>query len=70
MIAKLFDGIRWVPTRIYRAGHAVFNVVFPTLYITMLMIVALAKGVWLTLMSFTKWPRFFADAWSERHGWR
>ena len=70
MIDKLFDGIRWVTTRIDRAARAGFNVVFPALYITILMAMAVGKCFWLTVMSLTKWPRFFADAWDDRHGWR
>jgi hypothetical protein len=70
MIDRLFDAIRWVTTRIDRAARAVFNVVFPALYIMMLMAMAVAECVWLTVMSLTKWPRVFVDAWGERHGWR
>jgi hypothetical protein len=70
MIDKLFDGIRWMTMRIDRAARAVFNVVFPALYIMMLMAMAVAECVWLTVMSLTKWPRVFVDAWGERHGWR
>jgi hypothetical protein len=70
MIDKLFDGIRWVTTRIDRAARAVFYVVFPALYIMMLMSMAVAECVWLTVMSLTKWPRVFVDAWGERHSWR
>jgi len=60
MTDKLFDVIRWVTTQIDRAGWAGFSVVFSTLYITMLMAIALSKCFWLTVLSFTKWPRFFA----------
>ena len=70
MIDKLFFGIRWVTNRIDRAGRAGFNIVFPALYITVLMAVAVGKCFWLTVLSFTKWSRFFVDAWNGRHGWR
>jgi hypothetical protein len=35
-----------------------------------LMAMAVAECVWLTVLSFTKWPRVFVDAWGERHSWR
>ena len=66
----LFDAIRGVTTRIDRWGRAGFKVVFPPLYITLLMAMAVGKCCWLTVLSFTKWPGFFADAGDERHGWR
>ena len=69
MIDWLFDGIRWVTTRIDREGRAGLNVVFSPLYITLLMARAVGKCFWLTVLSFTKWPRLFADASDERHGW-
>ena len=70
MIDCLFDGIRWVTTRVDRTGRAEFNVVIPALNDTMLMAMAVGKCFWLTVMSSTKWPRFFADTWDGRHGWR
>ena len=43
MIDWLFNGLRWVTTRIDRLGRAGFNVVFPPLYITLLMAMAVGK---------------------------
>ena len=52
MIDKEFDGISWATTRNDRAGRAGFNVVFPTLYITILMVMAVGKCFWLAVLSF------------------
>ena len=41
---RLFDGIHWVTTRIDREGRPRFNVVFPALYITMLMAMLMAMA--------------------------
>ena len=70
MIDKLFDGNRWVITRIARAERVVLNLAFPALYIAILMAVASGKCFWLTVMSLTKGPRFYADACDGRYGWR
>ena len=70
VVDKIFDGIRCGTTRIDRAARAGFNVLSPSLEITIRMATAVGKCFWLTVLSFTKWPRFFADASDERHGWR
>ena len=70
MIDKIFDGIRWLTTKLDRAARAIFNAVFPGLYLMILMVTACGKAIWTTVDSFRKWPGIFADAWRMRNAWR
>ena len=70
MVDKIFDGIRCVTTWIDRAACAEFNVLSLALEITIRMATAVGKCFWLAVLSFTKWPWYFADAFGERYSWR
>ena len=63
---KLFDGIRWLTTRIYRASCALFNGFWWLVRLIMLMVVAFFHGLYEIIKAFGKWPTFFMNACRQR----
>jgi len=70
MIDALFVGIRWFTTRAYRVSERLFYVVFPIIYLSLLMGFAFFRCPWETIAVTGRWPGFFKAAWRERDGWR
>ena len=65
-VDKLFDGIRWVTTRIYRAIVALINGFWWLVRLKMLFVVAFFQGLWEIAKAVGRWPQFFINAWHMR----
>ena len=63
---KLFDGIRWLTTRIYRASCALFNGFWCLVRLTGLMVLACCHCLYEIVKAIGKWPSFFMNAWRQR----
>ena len=69
MIDMLFVGIRWLPTGIYRLARNLFYLIYPVIYLLLLMTFACFRCLWEALAVTGRWPGIFAGAWYERGGW-
>ena len=65
-VDKLFDGIRWITTRIYRAIVTLINGFGWLARLKMLFVVAFFQGLWEIIRAIGRWPQFFINAWHMR----
>ena len=65
-VNKLFDGIRSIMTRIYRAIIALINGFWWLTRLKMLFVVAFFQGLWEIIRAIGRWPQFFINAWHMR----
>ena len=70
MIDTLFVGIRWLTTGIYRLARKLFYLIYPVIYLLLLMTFACFRCLWEALAVTGRWPGIFVTAWHERDGWR
>ena len=70
MIDTLFVGIRWLTTGIYRLARRLFYLIYPVIYLILLMTLACFRCLWEALAVTGRWPGIRASAWHERDGWR
>jgi hypothetical protein len=65
-VDKLFEGVRWVTTKIFRFLSAVAEGCGLVLRVSGLMTLAFFHGCLEVIKAFGKFPVFFANAWRQR----
>ena len=66
MVDTLFVGIRWLTTGIYRLARRLFYLIYPVIYLFLLMTFACFRCLWEALAVTSRWPGSFASAWHDR----
>jgi len=57
-VDKLFDGIRWLTTRIYQAGYTLINGFWRLVRLTGLLVLACCHCLYEIVRAIGKWPRY------------
>ena len=55
MIDTLFVGIRWLTTGIYRLARRLFHLIYPVIYLILLMTLACFRCLWEALAVTGRW---------------